>query len=152
MDQFGEIKFKIISEQDAYGTYEGKKFTIIAEQEDEQGNIEYGLVHGDFTDEERMFIFTQWDNYEAGIGDLATEEMIENYINVLPPATNNSKLIQMGEPYSHVGDRATYPTLAKLDGQWTYAGHCYRGENQEPIVIDHCPEDSEWMRIHNIDQ
>lgn len=155
-DVFGEIKFSINNEQGASGTYEGKPFNVVAEEEDEQGNSTYGIVEGDFTDEERLYIFTQWTQQEVDteikIGDVVDDETVENYINVLPPATHNGLLIQMGEPYSHVGDRATYPTLAKVDGQWTYAGHCYRGESTEPNVIDYCPEDSEWMRIHNIDQ
>lgn len=156
MDQFGEIKFNVANELGASGTYDGKRFIIIDEVEDEDGNSTYGIVEGYFTDEERLFIFTQWTQLEIDtemkIGDVVDDETVENYINVLPPATYNSLLIQMGEPYSHIGDKATYPTLAKVDGQWTYAGHCYRGESKEPNVIDYCPEDREWMRIHNIDQ
>jgi hypothetical protein len=61
MGQFGEITFNIANEQGVAGLYDGKRFNVIAELEDEQGNTEYGIVEGDFTDEERAFIFTQWE-------------------------------------------------------------------------------------------
>lgn len=149
MDQFGEIKFNVANELGASGTYDGKRFIIIDEVEDEDGNSTYGIVEGYFTDEERLFIFTQWTQLESDtemkIGDVVDEETVENYINVLPPATMNGSLIQMGEPYSHIGDRATYPTLAKVDGQWTYAGHCYRGESKDVIRVRFVGADG-WER------
>ncbi|WP_336775384.1 hypothetical protein [Paenibacillus sp. MMO-58] len=63
------------------------------------------------------------------IGDLVDEEMVNHFLNELPPTTWTSSLIQMGEPYSHVGGKATYATLKKTSDGWAYAGHCHRGEN-----------------------
>jgi len=75
------------------------------------------------------------------IGDEVDQEMVEYFINVLPPATMNGSCVQIGEPYSHREDsktgkwRATYPTL-KSNGQfgdnrkWFWAGDCFRGETE----------------------
>lgn len=63
------------------------------------------------------------------IGDLVDEGITDHFLNVLPPATWTGSLIQMGEPYSHVGGKATFATLKKTPEGWVYAGHCYRGEN-----------------------
>jgi hypothetical protein len=62
------------------------------------------------------------------VGDEVDEEMADHFLNVLPPACWRSDIIQIGEPYSHVGGRATYATLRKDSGRWYYAGHCFRGE------------------------
>ncbi|MGO4697702.1 hypothetical protein AB4Z50_25785 [Paenibacillus sp. 2TAB26] len=62
------------------------------------------------------------------IGDEVDEEFYDYFLNVLPPASWTSSLVQIGEPHSHVGGRATYATIAKVDGKWIYRGHCHRGE------------------------
>lgn len=61
------------------------------------------------------------------IGDLVDEEIADYFIEVLPPATWRADLIQMGEPHSHVGGRATYPTLQRTADGWKYIGNCHRG-------------------------
>lgn len=66
------------------------------------------------------------------VGDLVDEDFVDYFIGVLPPATMNSHCIQIGEPYSHIGRRATYSTLVKTNEGWAYAGHCFRGETTEP--------------------
>lgn len=59
-------------------------------------------------------------------GDLVDEEIVEEFVNCLPPTTLRGDLVQAGEPYSHQYDpeaerwRATYTTFAKVDGEWTY--------------------------------
>lgn len=62
------------------------------------------------------------------LGDVVDMEMVDHFINVLPPAYMSSRLVQMGEPYSHVNGKATYPTLERMDGGWTYRGNCHRGD------------------------
>lgn len=71
-------------------------------------------------------------------GDLVTQEVVDEYMNALPPACMRSDCSQLGEPYSHREDpesgkfRATYLTFAKVaPGLWEYRGHCFRGENTE---------------------
>ncbi len=65
------------------------------------------------------------------IGDAVDQEMADYFLNVLPPATMLSALIQIGEPYSHVKGRATFSTIRKVDGTWVYCGHCWRGQFTE---------------------
>lgn len=69
------------------------------------------------------------------IGDEVDQELVDYFVNVLPPATLRGDLVQMGEPYSHEPDengkyRATYLTFARerYSGNWKYAGICFRGE------------------------
>lgn len=67
------------------------------------------------------------------IGELVTNETVEHFINVLPPACMNGRCIQIGECSDVVNGRSTYPTLKKVDNGWVYAGDCYRGETKEPL-------------------
>ncbi|WP_020621164.1 hypothetical protein [Paenibacillus daejeonensis] len=67
------------------------------------------------------------------IGDIMTPEEVEGWINVMPPATQQADLVQLGEPYTHRPDaeghwRATYPTAVKVAGEWRYMGNCFRGQ------------------------
>lgn len=63
-------------------------------------------------------------------GDGVTEELYWEWLEVLPPATHRSDLMQMGEPMDHgaEGGRPRFLTLQKHDGQWTYTGIRGRGE------------------------
>lgn len=71
-------------------------------------------------------------------GDLVTDEIVENFLNVLPPATNSATLVQCGEPVSHQYDpdtghwRPTYTTFSQRDGLWYYCGNCFIGKRVEP--------------------
>jgi|HigsolmetaAR204D_1030405.scaffolds.fasta_scaffold00166_20 hypothetical protein len=56
-----EIIFERIDTAGATGTYDGKLFEVIAESEDDLGNIAEGIVEGDFTFEERLEIFYAWE-------------------------------------------------------------------------------------------
>jgi len=67
------------------------------------------------------------------IGDLVDEEMVDYFINVLPPACMSGGVVQIGEPSSHVEGRATYPTLKKTSEGWVYAGTCHRGKTENKI-------------------
>jgi hypothetical protein len=65
-------------------------------------------------------------------GDEVDEKVVDYFLNVVPPASHRSDLIQCGEPYSHELDekgklRATFTTFAKLDGVWHYMGECFVG-------------------------
>jgi hypothetical protein len=64
------------------------------------------------------------------IGDQVDKEMVDYFINVLPPACWNSRVIQIGEPYYHVEGKATYNTLKNTSEGWTYAGTCHRGQTE----------------------
>ena len=85
-------------------------------------------------------IYTEetFDCSTAVPGDLVTEEVVDFFINCLPPACMRSDCSQLGEAYSHKEDpasgkwRATFLTF-KLshDDIWEYCGHCFAGENVE---------------------
>lgn len=80
-----------------------------------------------------MKTYRDWQNGSLSdylqFGDEVDEEMMDYFLNTLPPVTWTSTLVQMGEPYSHVAGRATYATLRREGGRWYYAGHCFRGES-----------------------
>jgi hypothetical protein len=52
--------FTTINEDGAKGTLDGKEFEVIAERDDGHGNTEYGVVEGDFTEDDLAIIFTAW--------------------------------------------------------------------------------------------
>lgn len=89
-------------------------------------------------------VFTR-DNFSyetVKIGDYVEEAIVEDAINILPPACMAFECTQIGEPYSHRQDpdtgkwRATYSTFKVIGGVyptriWEYCGNCFRGENVE---------------------
>jgi hypothetical protein len=68
-------------------------------------------------------------NHYLQLGDVVDEALADYFLCVLPPACHRSNLIQIGEPYSVVAGRFTYPTIEKTADGWVYRGHCYKGEN-----------------------
>jgi len=69
------------------------------------------------------------------VGELVDDEMVEYFLNVLPPATWAANLIQMGEAMDHVNGKATYLTLHKGSEGWEYAGTCHRGQTKNLVSI-----------------
>lgn len=75
------------------------------------------------------------------IGDYVEQSIVDDAMNILPPACWRSDCAQIGEPYEDKEDkvagryRATYATFKRVtsgnDGIWEYCGHCFRGENKE---------------------
>lgn len=71
----------------------------------------------------------------AKAGDLVEEEIVDQFINCVPPACMRSDCMQCGEPYSHEKDRngkyrATYTTFKKVvNGIYEFCGYCFAGEN-----------------------
>lgn len=56
-------------------------------------------------------------------GDIVDNDMVDYFIEVLPPITWNSNVIQMGECYDFDGNgKRRYLTLEKKDGEWIYTG------------------------------
>lgn len=79
-----------------------------------------------------------WEN--VGVpGDTVDEEIVEQFLNCVPPASNRAGYMQCGEPYSHEPVEGkkwyapTYTTFAKTgeDGKWVYCGECFRGETED---------------------
>jgi len=94
--------------------------------------------------DEQMNVLTPDDFTFTGlqIGDLVSEAVVEDLMNMMPPACMRSDCSQLGEPHSHREDpetgkyRATYATFKRVrgswpDGIWAYCGNCFRGENVE---------------------
>ena len=70
-----------------------------------------------------------WNDY-ASVGDVVSEDVVDHFMNIMPPRAMSYGYLQVGEPYSHVYDidrrlRPTYMTFAKCDGVWRYYGHCF---------------------------
>lgn len=87
-----------------------------------------------------MRIYTEDDFRisEAKVGDLVEEQVVDNFMDMLPPACMRSDCSQVGEPYSHRIDektgksRPTFATFRRVEkGVWEYRGNCFRGENTE---------------------
>lgn len=73
-----------------------------------------------------------FDSY-VGLGDEVDEAIVDNFLELLPPACNTSRLMQMGEPNEHFPDGKgsflpTYMTFEKVDGKWYYRGYCFHCE------------------------
>ena len=73
-----------------------------------------------------------WYDY-AEVGDTVSEDVVDNFLDMLPPRSMKNGYLQVGEAYSHIEDengtvRATYMTFAKLDRVWKYLGNCFAGE------------------------
>ena len=63
-------------------------------------------------------------------GDIVSEDIVDNFMDMLPPRAMSYGYLQVGETYSHVYDidhrlRPTYMTFAKCDGVWRYYGNCF---------------------------
>ena len=72
-------------------------------------------------------------------GDEVDDAMVDYFLNVVPPATFKSNLIQAGEPYSSEPDengkyRSTWTTFAVVDGVWRYCGECFAGQTQNRVA------------------
>jgi len=65
------------------------------------------------------------------VGCLVDQEMVNYFLNVLPPTYWSGYVIQLGEPSSHIGGKATYETLEKTNLGWTYAGVCFKGQTKD---------------------
>lgn len=86
----------------------------------------------------RIYTEKDFDCATAQVGDLVTEQVVDNFMNTLPPTRMSYTCSQLGEPYSHMKDpesgriMATYVTFRGVTGGiWMYCGHCFAGENIE---------------------
>ena len=69
------------------------------------------------------------------IGSYFTEDLVSEFMNLLPPVCMRSDCFQIGEPESCRMDkdgiyRCTYATFKRIaEGIWEYCGDCFIGEN-----------------------
>jgi hypothetical protein len=71
------------------------------------------------------------------VGDEVDGEMLDYFLNVLPPRTNRAGLLQAGGEISTVknidgGWLPTHLTFKQQGGTWRYAGRCFEG-SAEPV-------------------
>ena len=89
-------------------------------------------------------VFEEWDP-ALPIGTLYTSEVVDDFMNCLPPACLTSRCAQLGEPYSHEYDskagrfRPVFITFTRAtsgkNGIWKYCGKCFQGEIEEPAEL-----------------
>ena len=79
-----------------------------------------------------------FDNYCFPGGPVG-EDIVDYFVNVVPPVTLRYDCIQAGEEQSSEPDdcgkyRATYTTFHRTgSGQYCFDGYCFRGENQKRV-------------------
>ena len=72
----------------------------------------------------------------ATIGDFVTEQVVNDFMDMLPPLTLTSTLMQVGEPYAQRYDdetckyRSTFTTFKRVsETVWEYCGDCFAKES-----------------------
>lgn len=78
------------------------------------------------------------------IGDYVAQDVVDWFMDMLPPACMTAQCSQIGEASDHVPDkngrwRATYETFKHVAGPrwrgiWMYCGQCFRGESVLPEI------------------
>lgn len=70
-------------------------------------------------------------------GDFVEEDIVDSFINCVPPVCLRSDCTQCGEPYSYEEDpvsktwKPTYTTFKRVTvGIYVYCGTCFYGENE----------------------
>lgn len=82
----------------------------------------------------------------ASPGDTVDEEIVELFMNCIPPLYYQSDYRQCGEPVKHCrlpeNDSLyapTYMTFKRIDGVWVFVGDCFRGKSEHqtdtPYVV-----------------
>lgn len=64
---------------------------------------------------------------------VATEDMTKR-LEIERASVADRTYIQAARPAGFVQGRAIYVTFHKLQDQWYYAGHCYRGETKQALA------------------
>ena len=58
------------------------------------------------------------------VGDAVDWGIYDYFIEVLPPAVMNHRIVQIGEPFDHnVNKQPIFSTLKREHGQWIYRGN-----------------------------
>lgn len=90
----------------------------------------------------KVWIQDEFSFDNISVGDYVDQDVVDDLMDLLPPACMSANCSQIGEPYSHRQDpdtgawKATYATFKKVHGHfpqgvWMYCGYCFRGENVE---------------------
>lgn len=82
-------------------------------------------------------------------GETVSDDIIQYFINILPPVTLKDSLFQVGEPYSHRVDiqdgkyKPTYPTFEKGQDNWIYRGNCFKNKTCDMTHSENSNEEIE---------
>ena len=93
----------------------------------------------------RLVTYADWEtagSFEkcAKPGDLVEEEIVDNLVNCLPPASLSAHYFQLGEPHSHEYDPRkdrfcpTFLTFFPDSEGWRYCGNCFLGDRTQPAA------------------
>ncbi|MCI8403382.1 MAG: hypothetical protein HFE49_00605 [Clostridia bacterium] len=92
---------------------------------------------------EGKHVYTQetFDIRTAKIGDYVEQAIVDDFMDILPPACMTSKCAQVGEPITERYDenkgkyRMTYTTFSRVsygaESVWKYCGDCFIGETTQ---------------------
>lgn len=75
-------------------------------------------------------------------GDLVSEDIVNDFLNSVPPVTHYETFIQAGEPYGARFDsednkwKETYTTFEKEAAHWIYKGNCFKNKNIDQTYIN----------------
>lgn len=67
-------------------------------------------------------------------GDIVDEAMYEHFLNILPPLTHTSEMLQVSSPYDHINGKGIYCTFINRNGNWVYCGNCFRGDTVDKTM------------------
>lgn len=75
-------------------------------------------------------------------GDIVSEDIVNDFLNSVPPITHYETFIQAGEPYGERLDtednkwKETYTTFEKEAAHWIYKGNCFKNKNIDQTYIN----------------
>lgn len=66
-------------------------------------------------------------------GDIVSEDIVNNFMDIMPPRAMGKNYLQVGEPYNHVFDidgrmRPTFMTFCRGENGWRFCGNCFAYE------------------------
>lgn len=82
-------------------------------------------------------------------GDIVDQDVVEYFVNSLPPVTLREYFVQAGEPYNHRVDpedkicKATYPTFERGIENWIYKGNCFKDKDYDMTYATEVIEETE---------
>ena len=110
---------------------------ILSLVQEERGKIIHKAGAKSFKDWEDSGLGTFEDYFIPG--DTVTEDLVEHFINIMPPTTMRPGFVQSGEPYSHEKDergcyRDTYITFCINKGEWHFCGYCFAAQPTNRVM------------------
>ena len=83
-------------------------------------------------------------------GDIVDQNMVNYFLDLLPPLIFGEHYIQVGGAYNDILDKEdnlikpTYMTFDKEDGNWIYKGNCFKGKNIDMSYMNDQINDSKY--------